>query len=481
MLFCPKCGTRNKSFYKFCYRCGNKLKFNYEDIKPKEKKVIEFKVNNYITLKLEKSKTVIYVNKEKFLQCKYLLIEIPKESLNEYDNIDSIDDVSEKLDHSLEKSQYRNLTPEIEFWGHCSNLQTWAENNYDTTLLHSNLAFPLLKKLTDVGDPKAKRVFKDEVAERLTSGKTVVAQYLIQDNYIEYFNEEETDFLMDYFFENIRSEFVKEQGTKLDHGDIFALMSLIQENLRYSKILLLDNLIPISSVNNVSQLNYSFESGRITGIGFNKCGLRKFPSSIGMLSRLEKIYLTKNFLKSVPNSIGNLNLLKELNLSDNHLRRLPDTIGNLQNLKELQINHNNIRILPDTISMLKKLEVLSIWGNQLENLPKSMESMDSLRVLGLSFNKLTDFDDVTIKLDHLETLDLSNNRIKNLEGKLESLSSLKSLWLNNNPLKELPESLLELNSLKDLYLINTPVGILPDTRNLKIMEVLEQKDANVWR
>ena len=51
------------------------------------------------------------------------------------------------------------ITPEQEFWGHRSNIQAWVECEYDTRLLHSNLSFPLLKALSDAGDPKAKAIF----------------------------------------------------------------------------------------------------------------------------------------------------------------------------------------------------------------------------------------------------------------------------------------------------------------------------------
>ncbi len=37
----------------------------------------EFKINNFITLKLEEGRTNIYVLGEEFIQCKYLLMNIP--------------------------------------------------------------------------------------------------------------------------------------------------------------------------------------------------------------------------------------------------------------------------------------------------------------------------------------------------------------------------------------------------------------------
>ena len=45
-----------------------------------------------------------------------------------------------------------NIKPEQEFFGHCSNLKVWTEHQYDTPLLHSPLAFPLLEELMNVGN-----------------------------------------------------------------------------------------------------------------------------------------------------------------------------------------------------------------------------------------------------------------------------------------------------------------------------------------
>jgi hypothetical protein len=62
----------------------------------------EFKVNKYITLKLQGEETFIYVKGEKFLQCKYLLITIPIDEISSFDEAESIDEVAELLDKSLE-------------------------------------------------------------------------------------------------------------------------------------------------------------------------------------------------------------------------------------------------------------------------------------------------------------------------------------------------------------------------------------------
>lgn len=154
----------------------------------------EFKVNKYITLKLEGNKINIYVIGKKFSQCKFLLLEIPIDEITSLDEIQSIDEAVDHLDSSLElrtNSQgdlqmFDNVLPEVEFWGHCSNLQVWVENNYNTCLLHSNLAFPLLKRLTEVGDPIAKKVFGEEIAKRIMSKHPPTIAFLAQEGYIDY-------------------------------------------------------------------------------------------------------------------------------------------------------------------------------------------------------------------------------------------------------------------------------------------------------
>ena len=63
--------------------------------------MLEFTINEFVTLKLEEGSTNIYVLGEEFIQCKYLLMNIPVQNIEIYDEIDSIDDASEKLDKSL--------------------------------------------------------------------------------------------------------------------------------------------------------------------------------------------------------------------------------------------------------------------------------------------------------------------------------------------------------------------------------------------
>lgn len=157
-----------------------------------------FKVNDKLLLKFENNRTNIYVDGRLFQQCKYLLLSIPKEKIRNYYSIDSIDEAAERLDRSLEgRSSTYVIDPESEFWGHCSNIQAWYENDYDTRILHRNLAFPLLKALKDANDSLAKQVFKDEIAIRFESGYPSVVFYLIEEKFLNLLSEQEMNTILE--------------------------------------------------------------------------------------------------------------------------------------------------------------------------------------------------------------------------------------------------------------------------------------------
>jgi len=178
-----------------------------------------FKISNFIELKFIYNETYIYINNKRFDQCKYLLLNFPINKIEEYINIDSIDEASEVLDKSMERELIENqrISPEVEFWGHCSNLQAWYENNYDTRLLHRNLAFLLLKKLADIGDLTAKKVFKDEIAMRLESGNKNVIQYLFNKKYTTYLTDDELNSLsLTPFCKNLINKYRKPSTNGLE-------------------------------------------------------------------------------------------------------------------------------------------------------------------------------------------------------------------------------------------------------------------------
>jgi hypothetical protein len=154
----------------------------------------KYTINKFLDLRFEDGKTNIYVNNQLFTHCKYILLNIDRDT-----KFNSIDDFVEKLDGSFEVPgvNKNNVIPEMLFWAHCSNLQAWYENNYNTCLIHSNLAFPLLKELTKAGDLRARRIFKEEVAKRLESKNLSVIQFLLYNEYLNYLNKEELEIVLE--------------------------------------------------------------------------------------------------------------------------------------------------------------------------------------------------------------------------------------------------------------------------------------------
>lgn len=107
-----------------------------------------YKINDLIELRLENNQTNIYVKGKQFNQCKYLLLNIPTKLETyerDYISIDELEKVYSNKNETDKEIEW--LTPEIEFFGHCSNIQAWYENNYNPHMLHSNLSVPLLKEL----------------------------------------------------------------------------------------------------------------------------------------------------------------------------------------------------------------------------------------------------------------------------------------------------------------------------------------------
>lgn len=105
----------------------------------------EFRVNEFINLKLVDTRTEIYVNDEYFRQCKYLIISIPVKEIEEWEHYDSMDEVI-RATKKIKGGEGRagKLTPEETFWGHCSNLQAWATNGYDYRILDTRLSIPII-------------------------------------------------------------------------------------------------------------------------------------------------------------------------------------------------------------------------------------------------------------------------------------------------------------------------------------------------
>ena len=372
----------------------------------------EFKVNDYITLRLESKKTNIYVKGELFEQCKFLLLNIPTQDVDFYDEIESIDEIAEKLGWTEERQlgvDY-DITPETEFFGHCSNLQAWVENNYDTRLVHRNLPFPLLKKLTELGDPVASKIFKEEISKRLASGFPSVIEYLTEEGYDSYLSREE------YLFSFLD---IRDAETLLDLEKIIGCQFQIKEDLDDFRDVDECDRIEIK-LNNIIGITLSCEE-------LTNDIIRPFKK----LKSLRKLYLYAARLKMFEELLPSIKKLDDLRIFCDEINKVPKSIGILTNLKILVISGKIAQTIPPSIQHLKSLKVLSLRYNRLITLPKSIGSLDSL-----------------------ERLDLVHNPLNILVETIKNLHSLKELILDKKQAREKKNSqIIELLKKKGVKII----------------------------
>jgi len=159
----------------------------------------EFRINEHLKLKLIKGETIIFIDEIPFHQCKYLLLNLTQRDFNRFDHLDSIDEAFEiynKID-KFHEMHHNLIDPESEFIGHCSNLQTWYENDYDLRILHSSLSIPLLKKLAFLGDKMAIIRLKESIATRLASKNYNTIIFYLNEKYLKLFSNEELEVIFD--------------------------------------------------------------------------------------------------------------------------------------------------------------------------------------------------------------------------------------------------------------------------------------------
>jgi len=363
---------------------------------------MEFIVNDFISLKLENGKTSLYVNEKLFNQCKYLLLEIPVKELSLFSELDSIDEISELLDKSNEfKNSKENfvVSPETEFWAHCSNLQAWAENGYDTRLLHRNLAFPLLKELSKAGDKLALIRFKEEIARRYKYGNWTVRAFLFDGNYISYLSIDEIV-----------------NGMLIPEDAIF--MEKLLETQDYSLVPCFDL---IRDLGWEGKLFFSIEKGRIKEVEVMVGNALKFiPKEIENLTQLHTLIITvKGPCENLFEQIHKMELKSITNLKIYCYTpiTIPDSLECFPNLEHLLVRgvESKPKIKLEK-SFLKTVKLSSLHLDNLiiDFLPYTIENLNKLEYLSLIDLSLKDLPIKTLKKLPIKVLDLNRNLNLNL-------------------------------------------------------------------
>lgn len=326
-----------------------------------------FKVNEYITLKLERGKTNIYVNGEIFNQCMLVLISRHVEEIEDLFALDSIDELAENYGENGELKSIK-IPIETQFWVHCSNLQVWVENNYDTRLLHSYLSFPLLKRLAETGDSHAKLIFKEEIIKRIKIGSYSTQKYLVNERYLSYLTEDELiEGILDLHEFNIMSEIIS-----ISHLKYRFTVSFDEDEVRHKY----DNSILYFAVSNGHIVNLELQ--------IDKASTHLLPLIKG-LKNLKVLYVYVNNVESLDfwishssllvlklyfqkdtiiTNFGGFQILRTLIINGMDWDKEPLLknldILSMENLKKINIQNIKVEKWPDDIDLLKNLEECEI-------------------------------------------------------------------------------------------------------------------------
>ncbi|KKM16415.1 hypothetical protein LCGC14_1686080 [marine sediment metagenome] len=343
--------------------------------------MLKYKINRFITLKLENNKTRIYINNEEFeFYCKKLFVSIQTDKFADFDNVKSIDDLDSR------NSVAFSITPEEEFWGHCSNIHAWAENNYNTLILHSNIAFPLLKKLNEVGDLIAKNIFKDEIGERFLSENKNTSIFLIEEDYLSFLNEEE-------FLSLMESYKIFTKRIDIEQIDVYIVLGLSYSS-RCHKYLKKEDFIE------------SHKFFQATKIFFEKAldidqNLESVWNNYGYaLKRLERYdEAIEKFKKSVEINPDNDSVWANYGYALNRLGKYNEAIEKFQ--KSVEINPDNDSAW---FNFGYSLYQLGKYEEAIEKLQKSIEINPDNAISWLSFgytlNKLGKYDEAIEKFQN---------------------------------------------------------------------------------
>ncbi|MGQ4875456.1 MAG: leucine-rich repeat domain-containing protein [Promethearchaeia archaeon] len=444
-----------------------------------------FDINENIQLRLENNKTIIYVNGERFNQCKFVLLMINPQEKEDLGELDSIDKVIEKLSPNFNDALVPTkltIRPEDEFWAHCSNLQAWVENNYDTRLLHRNLSFPLLKKLADIGDPIARRVFKEEIAKRLETNYLPTIIYLLCNGYLKFFSLEEIIFVIERIKDkNIK--YNKKKFLKIFFGDnlnsplnifdfsgklfllLYPPLELLKTILKYGNKYLeigyehlynfLDDIgknnpkivereiINILRTCNESELRTALKYHLLDFIDTGKEDIRRdivkwiikskdIRETLIINGYTEKIkiddfknFLSEDFLvlKDIESKANReLKLLIDSDDFYNEYYNSFDRIGfelSGSHVIKLDLSDIQLKTFPESILNLKFLKILILDYNEISSLPESISELEFLEVLSLEYNNLTELPKSLSNLKFLNYINVKGNKLKQIPYSLK--------------------------------------------------------------
>ncbi len=118
----------------------------------------------------------------------------------------------------------------------------------------------------------------------------------------------------------------------------------------------------------------------LTMLSLDGCQISSLPATIGSLTHLIHLYLTRTLLLTLPAEIGGLSALRTLDLRDSSIIALPPEIGQLQSLTNFLLSGSRIETLPSSIGSLNNLELLDLIDTPITALPPEIGRLSPICV-----------------------------------------------------------------------------------------------------
>lgn len=136
-------------------------------------------INKYISIDLEGRNIIIYILKEKFKV--YSLSKI-NEIIHKAKFLKNIN-IDNNIIKDILKRNPKNVDTFISFY---KLLNFWAMNRYNTNIIDYQISLPILRKLYQIGDRQAEKLFHDEILKNLWGGDPSVIKFLMREKYHDY-------------------------------------------------------------------------------------------------------------------------------------------------------------------------------------------------------------------------------------------------------------------------------------------------------
>lgn len=184
--------------------------------------------------------------------------------------------------------------------------------------------------------------------------------------------------------------------------------------------------------------------------------------ALNPLSKLQRLYLSKNMLKDVPNNMPKS--LQELRIHENQISKFKKaSFQGMSSMIVMELGSNPLKsagVEPNAFVDLKRVSYIRIADTNITEIPKGLPS--SLSELHLDGNKISKVTSENLKgLKHLAKLGLSNNEISSVEnGSLANVPHLRELHLDNNALTSVPGGLPDHKYIQVVYLHSNKIATI---------------------